>query len=526
MSFSIKLYQISAPDKKITKTAGASQHEREITGVLYEEVEDICAPVIELDSSILTAPTDHPTQCTFWTCNYAYIPTMGRYYFITGKTIVDNDHLLLYLRVDVLRTYSGSITGTTAWISRSASAGSWYLPDGLVPISAEARTSYNKQFGNYPGETSATYQPISPTKKPSNDETHVRFVISVAGGVLPSGSSYPVQAVSDATLINYPYGSSIYYGMTLGTLMELAKAIVDDSIASWFSNAKESIFSVHALPFDLDPNVYSVSSMWMGNSTEAINCWQLTKVFHDTHCSKPMKLSLPDDFRISTGTFKIRVYLPCVGWTELDPAVVKAKGPYMYVSYKTNILTGATLVSVYLTQSVYAFSALIPGDLVATHECNVARTIPLTTSTAAEIARGNASAILSTALSMGAAIATENPAIIAGALAGAAGTAANRATMKPSYSQIGSFTGAETMDLYPGFEVFVQYTNMKSDVLDDDSMKNMFAQCHGLRCDKAMLVSGNTGFIKCANWWMNTPSGATDQEVREIKSLMESGVIV
>lgn len=48
--------------------------------------------------------------------NYCYIRELSRYYFVTNYTVVDNNHLELHLKIDVLKTYADEILSATGTV--------------------------------------------------------------------------------------------------------------------------------------------------------------------------------------------------------------------------------------------------------------------------------------------------------------------------------------------------------------------------------------------------------------------------
>lgn len=502
MSFSVYLYIITDPEKKITKTIPTG---REITGVLFQDVEDINAPVLELDKSVFQSPT--PTVPQFFTCNYAYIPTFGKYYFITGKTIVDNDHPVLYLREDVLKTYQAAITGTTAWIERSASAGSWMLPDGMVPMNAEVdKTEY------IPGFT-----PFSPGSGTSGLPNNWQYVLTCAG----SGDAKTVDPLNWCHL--YPADSTVrYYALNLGSLRTLAATIGGNDITDWFAgDPKSGVFSVHALPFILNYEASDpLQNIWIGKKeTTAKGAW-ITRQYH-TSTSDSIQLAVPSDFRVGTGDYVISVFLPMVGWQKIDP-LIAAERRYLKVKYSTNVYNGMGVCTVYLLST--SSSPEADRDIYQTFQYNCAVQIPLTLDTQAEKNRSMMSTLMSSALSLTGAIVSKNPAILASAIGTSAAGIANQMLTPLSYSQLGTVAGGDNSELLPG-SVVIQYLKKTSPVLDDNDAKTSFKNIHGLRTDAALQISSLTGYFKCRNWWMDPPTGITETELKEIENHMESGVI-
>lgn len=72
--------------------------------------------------------------------NYAYIPELGRYYWIT-EIIWENGRYLLSLSVDVLATYKDTIGASSQYVARSSYDSNGYVLDSMYPRTAQIATS-------------------------------------------------------------------------------------------------------------------------------------------------------------------------------------------------------------------------------------------------------------------------------------------------------------------------------------------------------------------------------------------------
>ena len=72
------------------------------------------------------------------TCNYCYIDSLNRYYYITDIIILTPTVYEVHCHVDVLKTYSSGIRGNTAVIGRQQqkSAYNLLLRDGTYKVKA------------------------------------------------------------------------------------------------------------------------------------------------------------------------------------------------------------------------------------------------------------------------------------------------------------------------------------------------------------------------------------------------------
>lgn len=506
MSFSVYLYIITDPEKKITKTIPTG---REITGVLFQDVEDINSPVLELDKSVFQSP--NPTVPQFFTANYAYIPTFGKYYFITGKTIVDNDHPVLYLREDVLKTYQAAITGTTAWIERSASAGSWMLPDGLVPMSSEVdETRYD-----------TTFQPFD--LSPDSDDPS--YVVTTAGGLIatPTSAAAPDKYLKSTFLS--PATSVFRFALSRDNTLKLADIISSNAyVQHWFDDLQSGVFSLMAFPFEIDHTSTDLAGIQIGSTIVSVGGYPLKKAYHEKDLKATLGsnalIATPSDFRIASGDYVIRIFLPFVGWQTLEPEVF-ADRKYLNVNYKTNLLSGTGVCTVYAVNGASAPS--VAADIVAQYEYVAGLEIPITINTSIEVTKNAINTAMSSLLAVAGAVVTENPALIGGAITSGLVSMTRALTTPVKTGSLGSSSFSNN-PLYQQ-KVLLQYRKRKSPVLDTETAKTSFKNIHGLRTDAALQISSLTGYFKCRNWWMDPPTGITETELKEIENHMESGVI-
>ena len=131
--FDIYLMNNTEELNKITKSPTTV---RTLHGVLKEET-DIVSPeiLIEFDGTL----TD---------CNYMYIPTLSRYYFITKITSVRNKLWRVSAHCDVLKTYSEGILGTRAVVSRNEKKYNLFLNDSMYKVTSNPRI----QIANFPNK--------------------------------------------------------------------------------------------------------------------------------------------------------------------------------------------------------------------------------------------------------------------------------------------------------------------------------------------------------------------------------------
>ena len=146
MSFSIQLMRNNSEGNRLNKNLSPITT---VTGTLKQST-SIINPVIQIQCEI-TDVTD---------CNYMYISTFERYYFVDNITSLTSDIFEFTSHVDVLTTYANQIRSNNAIIRKQENRWNLYLNDG----------------------TFKTYQnPIILTKAFPHGFTTQELVLAVAG---------------------------------------------------------------------------------------------------------------------------------------------------------------------------------------------------------------------------------------------------------------------------------------------------------------------------------------------------------
>lgn len=109
-----------------------SDDRRKIRKQLYNIKSDISC-IIKGESNIHT-PTIilNTDSIDISSCNYAYIPSFNRYYFINSTEVITGNRILLNLTVDVLMSFSNDILNSTVIINKQehSDKANPYINDG------------------------------------------------------------------------------------------------------------------------------------------------------------------------------------------------------------------------------------------------------------------------------------------------------------------------------------------------------------------------------------------------------------
>lgn len=124
----VEFYKNRSDRKRIRKNIG----DKPVLALTNVKLKDSCSvmhPVIRINRRSFAKNTQ-----ALLDVNYAYIPEMGRYYFIDDIT-TENDGTVSYtLTCDVLYTYKGDLLSTTVLAIRAQTMGESLYTDPEYPI--------------------------------------------------------------------------------------------------------------------------------------------------------------------------------------------------------------------------------------------------------------------------------------------------------------------------------------------------------------------------------------------------------
>ena len=159
MSMTITFGTTSSPKNALTKTYTSSVS---LTGNLKDDT-SVVDPIIVVNASLSTLAG----------CNYMYIATFGRYYFITDIVSKGASLVEVHGHCDVLKSFASQIRNCTGYVSRQATSGNDLITDDM------------KALTNKP--TVTTYQTSGGTA--FNAKTNAGIVLTVACSTSPTTPS-------------------------------------------------------------------------------------------------------------------------------------------------------------------------------------------------------------------------------------------------------------------------------------------------------------------------------------------------
>ena len=135
MARAITFYKMVLDKRYLDKTSGL-KNASTINNAHFIDDTEIVNPILKL------------TEFDEDQCNYVYIPSLSRYYYVSGVTY-SKGYYYVNLHVDVLMSFKDAIKKQTVIADRSASQYRQYIDDNILKTE-QYRGEYIKPFGNQP----------------------------------------------------------------------------------------------------------------------------------------------------------------------------------------------------------------------------------------------------------------------------------------------------------------------------------------------------------------------------------------
>lgn len=142
----VTFYQNKSDDRVVNKTIS---QKLELTTVIIKDDTSMMNPVLIVH-----------TDSKLYTCNYCYIASFGRYYYIDNITLASGQRLILECREDVLMSNKTQLLKSRAFVQRSEKeTANMYINDQLFiaankPIVDYVLFSDSKKFSTQKGNFS------------------------------------------------------------------------------------------------------------------------------------------------------------------------------------------------------------------------------------------------------------------------------------------------------------------------------------------------------------------------------------
>lgn len=270
-----------------------------------------------------------------------------------------------------------------------------------------------------------------------------------------------------------------------------------DQVLKLFNNPMQAIIGLHKI--FATPPTSGAANIHVGYLDSGVSANVVSSQYVTINCGSVKVAEQFGNVFDYTDT-NIRIYLPFIGIVDLDTSDVMRGN--VSVIYHVDVITGACLAEVKISRdanggTLYQFS----GDASVRYPISSGSYMGMVSGIMSAVG-GVASAIMSGGATLP---------LAAGAVVGGIGSA------KTNVQHSGSFAGnAGAMGAKKPYIIIERPQTMIAD---------HFERYQGLGANKIVSVGSMSGYFKMADVRTDSITGASEQEIEQIKTLLESGVI-
>lgn len=490
MAFEVIFYKFQKRENS-TKQPGASVVGLSMNVTLKESTSlNNPAFLVELQTNGAGDPNKWPDY------NYCYVPTWGRYYFISDWI---NEGLLwrAQCNVDVLASYKTEILKTTQFVSYSSVHGNTWLADTRIPVLKS--TTVGKSTASLIFFLEGGFYILSCIGKTGSclyalDEESLKTLISNIAGADDDFDGDTVQRVN-----NY-YGASQPISAEEALYAMAQVATQNDILGKAYSTAPSCLRSCLYVPFTVSSSS-GREDIWLGNYNTRVK----GIVVNAAPVSGKTTISIPwhySDWRRGYCE-TVYLYIPLVGMVNISADAI------------THVSSLTIKWSYTITDGTVAFQVLAGDEVVGSYGGSCAINYPLGINQQASAGQVNQAVIqgLTQAVSAGV---TGN---VLGAVMGIASTAYNAldVAMTTHPSCVGGIGGGAGSGLPHDI---VCYTVTHETIIEPDAMCDTM----GLPTMKPLQLSSCSGYCQCAN--AHVAADASLEELNAITAMLNSGFYI
>lgn len=416
-------------------------------------------------------------------CNYCYIDTIMRYYWIDDIVYVSANLVELHCSIDVLATYKENILKQDAYVLYSSSNFDKRLIDTRIPFKSDNALRTDEQDDN-----SVLFQ--------DEADANGSVVFVTIGGKEQEGEYF---------------GGYNYYVLTeaqwKSALCKLSNSNgIWEDLKNYFGDAANSIIFARRYPIDIhkmpiNDSPYARENIKAGKWEIDYTAFPLLS----TCIEKELVLTVPGylgDFTEWEPYTSYKMYIPFLGTVDLAPSDFSNK---ILVKYVINLLTG--LMTVNLCRGEH------PENIAASFTTEVGEALP-TIANQTSIGSAISSGIGAAGWSVGAAAAGSG---VMGITALMMASSAISSSMSSTSKQHGSFGGSRSEVAYNKFILQVlrqQHTLSLTEITD------LYGRPYG----KIVKLSTLTGYCQTREFHMDLD--AQKSIIEQIEEMMDGGVYI
>ena len=490
--------------------------------------------------------------------NYVYIPHFERYYYVNSVQLVTDKIVRYVLGEDVLMSWSTLIKVQSAFVTRQAGATNLDLVDNRYPLN----DIYSEDnLVGFMTDTASNISKVNCVLNFSKDPTVIgNFVYLATTKEKHATAGTPVRNVYNSPSNNLPApemhvsAQTHYYFLDGNSVPKLLLACLGDNATAsyldgilWLPFDPEDTFNLLVEESDhtTKRDDFYIGEKVLKNDGTFVNYTTALTYNDRVDCSGQTKdnkkiMSAPyfvikdftinhinSDWRDYEPYTNYEIFIPFCQWVKVNSLDIfsdNANSDRLLIYYSMDMSTGQA------TAYLYNYTR---GFVIWSGGCQLGVKLDITASNATENLKAKQSAdlnmilgLISSAVSIGVGIVSENPIAIVGGVLSASNTIAsnvntNRMLINRASSSLGSNDGA----LYATDYVDCRITRYLSVLTSDE--ETIFYATNGKPYNKYTSLSSLSGYTEVGKIYFNPSNYAISQdEINEIVAILRDGVIL
>lgn len=516
-----------------------------IYGAMRDEL-DIINPVILVETN---------SELSLGIINYVYFNTteITRYYYIRNIVCVRTNVYRITLHEDVLKTFEPLIENAPAFVTRSQSAGG---NAGMVDDRLPLKDVPIIEFVDASPDSETYY--INTRLKTKFTASDYSISMSMINSVATTYYDEIIAQQYDADLTIDLAGAITPYkftnAMSVTYLMNYYKYAVVGAKVKSTSSLEGFLISAVSFPFLLGDDVMlDENDQWVNRAVgldttgiidPATSVNMIAPLLKgdvgnyktigylkivNTNISGMIASTSPDRYFLNYEPYsQYDLFIPYVGWIKLNSHEIVGKT--IRVFYIPDYITGLATANVMVqeTHKIIYTNTIQLGTPLAVTRTNQEELTKQKQANANALALG----LVSSAVSIGAGIATLNPIAVAGGVVGATAslvTFGNKNNMMIPNSS--TRAGGESFDLFNGNKCIIKHTYREPIFAEDSDAEDIYLDDNGLPYNSGDTLDAFSGYTEVAQIELQTSktiNGVTytllKDEYDEIKSLVKAGI--
>ena len=482
--------------------------------------------------------------------NYVFIASLNRFYYVTNIQLINKDYTKLLLQEDVLMSWSDLIRLQNAFVTRYENSGNNFLVDVRRPLK-DIQTVSKVNLSPTPSATSK----VNTTFTLSTDSSIPNFLIAtkIKWGIL-YGYNVDTPSLDDGylpTLAPHNAPQQKIYFMKRDDVDSMFEACIKDDATATYLDAIMWLPFDPTQPFNLNApaknNLYigdkqlyhSVSETKFVDRTQGLTDAEKPTCSYDTvdtyrniyqsvylciFDGKWVVNTTDDDYWEKFEPYShYELYVPFVGYVDIQSRDFFNKRILVY--YTMDIKTGQATAYIYNEDD---HIVIWSGGCQLGFKLDVTQTNTLeNTKQKQSLDLNMILGLVSSAVSIGIGVASENPVAIVGGVLSAGKTIAsnvnaNRMIFNKGQTTYGSYDGS----LYSLMNVFLRWT-YNDEIYMDSTTKSIYKKLQGLPYNEYKTLWNLSGYVEIGDMTFESlRKDIYSAEIDEIVALLKGGVIL